>query len=136
MIRWKSVGFGAAAFLAAHLIETAAWSSWFAGNSFAPWFLNSSRAGAFTILLLSLMAALTATREVEEAIVRGINVGLGAAAVMVVVLFVVGPGTLFPIALAIGLVVVVTAGVVGALAGAFSRGSARARRRHVPPADS
>ena len=58
--------------------------------------------------------------------------GIGAAAALAVVLFATGPGTLFPIALAIGLTVVVTASVGGALAGALLRGGNRVRRPHAP----
>ena len=136
MIRWKSLGIGAAAFTVAHLVEIAAWSSLFAGNTFAPWFLNSSRAGAFTALSLALVAALTAGHAISEAIVRGINVGVGAAAAMIIVLMAVGPGTLFPIAVAIGLSIVVTASVAGALAGAFLRGATHTSRPHPSSPDS
>jgi hypothetical protein len=133
MMRWKSLGLGAATFLVSHVAEAAMWSSWFAGNGFAPWFLNSARAAAFTAGALCLVAALAAARDTGEALLRGLNVGLGATAALVIVLVMVGPGTLFPIALAIGLAIVVTASVVGALAGAFLRGVANARRPHAPP---
>jgi hypothetical protein len=133
MMRWKCLGLGAAAFLVSHLVEVEMWSSWFGGNGLTPWFLNSARAGAFTAVSLALVAGFAAARDAGEATVRGVNVGLGAAAAMVVVLFVVGPGTLFPIALAIGLAVVESASVGGALAGASLKGAASARR---PSADS
>jgi len=135
-MRWKSLGLGVAAFTLAHLVEMAAWSSLFGGNAFAPWFLNSSRAGAFTALTLAVVAALTATRENSETLVRGLNVGLGAAAAMILVLMAIGPGTLFPIALAVGLAIVVTASVAGALAGAFLKGAATRTRRSHPSSDS
>jgi len=133
MTRWRSLMLGAATFLVAHLIERAEWSSLFAGDTATPWFMNSFRAGAFTALLLSLSAGFTATRDVGETLVRGLNVGLGATAVMVVVLVVIGPGTLFPIAIAIGMAIVVTASVSGALAGAIVRGARHARPPHAPP---
>jgi len=60
------------------------------------------------------------------------NVAVGAAARVAVVLFATGPGTLFPIALAIGLTVVVTASVGGALAGGLLRGGNCVQRPHVP----
>src|SRR5262245_55743139 len=133
MTRWRSLIFGATTFLVAHLIEHSAWTSLFAGNAATPWFMNSLRAGAFTALSLCLVAGLTAAPDVGDAIVRGLNVGLGASAVMIVVLVAIGPGTLFPIAIAIGLAIVVTASVIGALAGAFARGAMHARRPHPPP---
>src|SRR5262245_15777875 len=135
-MRWKSLGLGVATFTLAHLVEAAAWSSLFAGDAFAPWFLNSPRAGAFTALALAVVAALSATRESGETLVRGLYVGLGAALAMTIVLVgVVGPGTLFPIALAIGMAIVVTASVAGALAGAFLKSAMHARRPN-PSSDS
>lgn len=133
MIRWKSLVSGAAAFLVAHVAEVAAWSWLFGENAVTPWFMNSARAGAFTILLLGVVAGLTAARDLGESLVRGLNIGLGATAALVVVLLATGPGTLFPIAIAIGLAVVVTASVIGALAGTFVRGATQAERPHVPP---
>jgi hypothetical protein len=133
MMRWKCLGLGAAAFLVSHFVEAAMWSSWFGGNAVTPWFLNSPRAGAFTVVSLALVAGFASARDAGEAVVRGVNVGLGATAALLVVLFVVGPGTLFPIALAIGLAVVESASVVGALAGAALKGATSARR---PSADS
>jgi len=133
MTRWRSLMFGAATFLVAHLIERSTWSSLFAGSAATPWFMNAFRAGAFTALLLWLVAGLTAARDVGDALVRGLNVGLGAAAAMIVVLAVIGPGTLFPIVIAVGTAIVVTASVSGALAGAIVRGARRARPPHAPP---
>src|SRR5262249_28734431 len=120
-------------FFVAHLIEAAAWSSLFAGDTVTPWFMNTPRAGAFTALLLGIVAGVAAPKDVGEAIVRGLNVGLGATAAAVIVLAGVGPGTLFPIAIVTGMAIVVTASVVGALAGALARGATRTGRPHAPP---
>ncbi|HMF93687.1 MAG TPA: hypothetical protein VKE96_05310 [Vicinamibacterales bacterium] len=133
MTRWRSLMLGAATFLVAHLVETAAWSSLFAGNAVTPWFMNSPRAGAFTALLLCIVAGFTATRDIAEAVVRALNVGLGATAALVIVLAAIGPGTLFPIAIAIGMAIVATASVIGALAGALVRSAMHSGRPHAPP---
>jgi hypothetical protein len=49
--------------------------------------------------------------------VRGGNVAAGAIVAMIIVIIAVGPGTLFPIALAIGAVIAVISAVSGALIG-------------------
>ena len=116
MIRWTSVLVGGAAFLAAHLVQTLAWRTWFHGT-FEPWFLNSGRAVAFTAALLVVAGAVVSAPDRRESIIRGANVAAGSLVTMIVVLLVVGPGTLFPIAIAIGAVIAVASAGAGALAG-------------------
>jgi hypothetical protein len=122
MIRWKSVLLGAIAFLAAHLIESAAWTTWFHGE-YAPWFLNSGRAVAFTaglLLIIGLAAGINTVAWRDSMITAG-NVLAGAVAAMIVVLFAVGPGTLFPIAIVIGAAVLGVSSAAGVFAGAALR---------------
>jgi len=118
MIKPKLLFLGAATFLAAHAVEAAAWSAWFYGV-YAPWFLNSGRAVAFTAA--SLMAAAAIVAIVSDSrlpwLVAGLNLAVGAVGAMIVVLFTVGPGTLFPIAIATGAAVVGVSSLAGALAG-------------------
>jgi hypothetical protein len=116
MIRWTSVLVGGAAFLAAHVVQTLAWNSWFHGT-FEPWFLNSGRAVAFTAALLVVASAVVSTSDRRESIIRGANVAAGALLAMIAVLFVVGPGNLFPIVIAIGGLIAVASTGAGALAG-------------------
>jgi hypothetical protein len=125
MMRWTSVLVGGAAFLAAHLVQTLAWRTWFHGT-FEPWFLNSGRAVAFTAALLLLGGAVVSASDWRESIIRGANVGAGALVVMMLVLAVVGPGTLFPIVVAMAAAIAVASGGAGALAGWSLR---RARTR-------
>ena len=120
MIRCKSALLGAGTFVVAHLIEAAWWTTWFRGV-YAPWFLNSGRAVAFTAGCQLLASAIVSTRDPRETLIRGAHVAAGAAAAMVVVLAVVGPGTLFPIALTIGAIVMAAATVAGGLAGSGLR---------------
>jgi hypothetical protein len=116
MMRWTSLMLGAATFLATYAVERAAWS-WF-GPANPPWFLNSGRAAAFTagcVLVAGLLAGAFA-RDRDDGLVHGGNVAAGAALAMVLVLFLgPGPGTIFPIALAFGAVVVAASSFVGVL---------------------
>ena len=127
MIRWKDVALGAVVFAAAHLVLMAGWREWFQpGGDYPPWFLNSGRAVAFTGALLfisGLLVGLGNRQASREAMVAGGNLAAGAIGAMCVVLALTGPGTLFPIALAIGAGVAVISSAAGALAG-----SAIARR--------
>jgi hypothetical protein len=116
MIRWTSVLVGGAAFLAAHVVQTLAWNTWFHGT-FDPWFLNSGRAVAFTAAVLVAAGAVVSASDRRESIVRGANVAAGALLAMIAVLFVVGPGNLFPIVIAIGGLIAVVSTGAGALAG-------------------
>ena len=117
MIRWKSALLGAGLFVVAHFVEAAWWTTWFRGV-YAPWFLNSGRAVAFTAGCQFVASAIVSARDPRETLVRGAYVAAGAAVAMVVVLAVIGPGNLFPIALAIGAIVLAAASVAGGLAGA------------------
>lgn len=122
MIRSKLLFLGAVTFLAAHAVEVAGWRSWFYGV-YAPWFLNSSRAVAVTAGALMIVGAIVAltTPDRRGWLIAGLNLAAGAMAAMIVVLFSVGPGTLFPIAITIGAMVVAASSVAGALAGAAVR---------------
>jgi hypothetical protein len=122
MIKPKLLFLGMATFLAAHAAEVAGWREWFYGV-YAPWFLNSSRAVALTAGSLMVVAAIAALTipDRRDWLMAGTNLAAGATVTMVIVLFAVGPGTLFPIAIAIGTVVVAVSSVAGALAGAAVR---------------
>jgi len=122
MIRWKSALLGAMAFLAAHIVESAAWTTWFHGE-YAPWFLNSGRAVAFTagsLLIIGLVAGINTPAWRDSMITAG-NLLAGAVAAMIVVLFAVGPGTLFPIAIVIGAAVLGVSSAAGVFAGSALR---------------
>jgi hypothetical protein len=120
MIRWKSALLGAGSFVIAHLVEAAWWVTWFRGV-YAPWFLNSGRAVAFTAGCQFLASAIVSDADLREALVRGTSIAAGAVTAMVVVLAIVGPGNLFPIAIAIGAMVLAAVSLAGALAGSAFR---------------
>jgi len=72
-------------------------------------------------LLILAAAVIVSAADQREALVRSISLAAGAVAAMVVVLVSVGPGTLFPIALGIGAIVLAAASVAGGLAGSALR---------------
>jgi hypothetical protein len=95
------------------------------------WWLNSGRGVAITAFMLAVLAALVAARTLRwpfqaretaavAALWAGANVG------MAVMLFRVGPGTIFPIVLGVGAGVSALAVGAGSLAGALL---AKASRR-------
>jgi hypothetical protein len=107
---------GGGAFLVAHLVQTLAWQTVFQGT-FQPWFLNSGRAVAFTAALLMVAGVAVSALDWRESIVRGANVAAGALVATIVVLSVIGPGTLFPIAIAMAAAIAAASAGAGALAG-------------------
>jgi hypothetical protein len=119
-MRWKTVGLGALAFLVAHIVVRAAWPWLDAERGHSPWFLNAGGGVAATVGVLFVAAALrsgVAAMNRRAAVQQGVDFAVGAVAEMVMVLFVIGPGTLFPIAIAIGAVTIAAAAVAGAWAG-------------------
>jgi hypothetical protein len=125
MIRWNSAVLGAVVFVTAHLVLMAGWREWFQpAGDFPPWFLNSGRGVAFTagsLFLASVVAGLRTRGMPRDAMVAGGTVAAGAIVAMCVVLALTGPGTLFPIALAIGAGVAIISSAAGALAGSAIR---------------
>jgi len=119
LTRWKEVVLGGAAFLAAHAVQVWAWRAWFApAGDFAAWFLNSGRAAAFTAACLFVVSAISSafgSADRRDSLVRGAYFSGGAVAVMTVVLFITGPGTIWPIVLVAGAAIVITSGVSGSL---------------------
>jgi hypothetical protein len=117
MVKWTSVVFGAATFVATHIVVISKWATWFDGQR-EPWFLNSGRAVGFTALCL-LVAGLVASacwaRNRDEAVTHGANVAAGAVLAMIVVLIIVGPGTIFPIVIVFGGTIALFSSAAGSL---------------------
>jgi hypothetical protein len=127
---------GAAAFVAIHLVIVAMWQTWFGGSAaYAPWFLNASSTVAFTTAVFAsinlLAAVLSADGRIEARFVAAALIAAGAALPMIVILFMTrgGPGTLFPIAITIGLALIFLGGVAGGWLGWVIR---FARPRSLP----
>ena len=100
VIRNRLIGFalGALAFLAAHGVEIAMWSTAFGGEH-EPWFLNSGTAVAFTLACVFVAGAAGGALGLP-----GLAVAAGSFVALTTVLFVKegGPGTIFPIVMTVG----------------------------------
>ncbi len=115
---WREGAAGAAAFAAAHLVERWRWTEWFGGaGEHAPWFLNSGRAVAFTAAALFIVGAIGARSLGGAGRAGGIAMAAGAVTSMIVVLTIVGPGTLFPIVIGVGAAIVTVSTMVGWMLG-------------------
>lgn len=123
---------GGVAFLLSHALVVFGWASFDPGGRYRPWFLNAGRAVLFTAICLLAAAAVEAAIAAStrrDAVVRGANVAAGAVVAMIIVIVAVGPGTLFPIALAIGAAIAAISAVSGALIGWSVRRKPRAGAR-------
>jgi hypothetical protein len=113
---------GAAAFTAAHVVEVIAWRDVFAPvGDYPPWFLNAGRAVAFTAACLFCVsiAHTWVARSVRHSwMVAAASLTVGAIVAMTVILALSGPGTIFPLALAIGALIAAAACGSGVLIGA------------------
>jgi len=113
---------GAATFVAAHVVEAIAWRQVFAPvGDYPPWFLNAGRAVAFTAacLFCASIAYTWVARAIHQSwIVASGNLTAGAAVAMTAVLVLSGPGTIFPLALAIGALIAAAACGCGGFIGA------------------
>jgi hypothetical protein len=117
LLRWPSLVLGAATFAAAHTVEVVLWTSWFSPQ-WSPFFLNSGRAVAFTVVCVVIAGVIAAlwAKDRREVLIHAANVTAGAAAAMIVTLFWTGPGTLFPIAIVFGIAILAAGTYLGALA--------------------
>ena len=86
------------------------------------WFLDSGTAAVSMLGALFAVAALVgATVRSGHPLTRGLGVAAGACAAMTLVLFRVGPGTIFPIVLAFGGALITVTSVAGAVVGGLVR---------------
>lgn len=126
-----SLLFGAAVFVGAHVALLATWRRWVdPGGAYPVWFLNSGRAVAVTtgwLLIAALLGALAAPPARDAVGRRMLSVAIGAVAAMAAILFATGPGTIFPIVLAVGAVLVAAPVAAGTYIAALAR-SRPARR--------
>ncbi len=116
-VRWTLALTGAAIFLAAHAIEVAAQIG---GRD--PWFISAWPSTVMTAALMFATAVVAGTRTrgpAAAAFAAGALLSAGALVPLVITLFAHprGPGTLFPIAIALGGVLLACVSVVGALGG-------------------
>jgi hypothetical protein len=104
MLKWQSLGLGAATFLATHAVVVSKWNVWFGGGYGGPqkpWFLNDGNGPieltAAALFIAAMAAAALWARSRGESVRHGLNVAVGATIAATAVLFSIGPGTLFPI---------------------------------------
>jgi hypothetical protein len=114
---WRLLLAGAATFLAAHATEVAAQIG---GPD--PWFISAAPSALLTsaaIFSVGLVAGAWTAGPMLEALLGGILLALGAAIPLVVTLFTHprGPGSLFPIAIALGIALLGGSSFGGAIAG-------------------
>jgi len=111
----RAVGFvaGLVTVVAAHGVEALKWAAWF-GSAYEPWFLNSGRAVAFTMACLFLTSLISGWLRLS-----GFMFAAGAATAMTAVLFLKegGPGTIFPIVIVAGSVLIVAISMLGVWVG-------------------
>ncbi|MEI6245121.1 MAG: hypothetical protein WCQ64_08740 [Acidobacteriota bacterium] len=118
MARWRALLSGAAAFLLAHIIERARWTTWFTdAQSLVPWFTNSGRAVGFTVACVFVAALLSGRRERDrdEWMWHAAYVSGGSVAALVVALIASDAGTIAPLVVIVGGALV----TAGAYAGSF-----------------
>jgi len=114
-VAFIAVGFGT--FLLLHVFFALTWNSLFKwGSVDRPWFLNSGAATRLTLTVLfvvSLIAGLCVRVPQRTRLLAGLGMCGGATAAMVIWLFVIGPGTIWPIVTVIGSLLVTPAVALG-----------------------
>lgn len=116
---------GLLTFLAAHEVEVREWSAWF-GGAHPPWFLNSGAAIVFTLGCVCVASAIVALCSGARR-VWGISFAVGATVGMTVVMFLKQgePGSIFPIVIVVGGVLLFLSSALGAFVGAEIRRAVR-----------
>ena len=122
MLKWRSLGLGAATFLATHAVVVAKWNLWFGGGYGGPqkpWFLNDGNGPvaltAAALCIAAMAAAALWARSRGESIRHGLNVAIGATIAATAVLFSVGPGTIFPIVIVFSGAIALFSSAIGSL---------------------
>jgi len=128
MTRGIRFAIGFLTFLAAHAVEVRQWSAWF-GGAHPPWFLNSGRAIVFTLGCVCAASCMMALFSASAQRVRGITFAVGSFVAMTAVMFLQkgGPGTIFPIVMVVGGLLILVSSTFGAFIGAEIRLAVRGR---------
>jgi hypothetical protein len=124
-------GVGAAAFAAPQYVLFALSSNQAATiEQGSGWFLNSGVGVAVVLGVLAAAAAVTAMATSRFDVLRGAGAFAGGAiAAMAVTLFIVGPGTIFPIVIVVGSLCIGIAALAGGCAGMALRSVLEPRAR-------
>jgi hypothetical protein len=109
----RSLGFviGLLTFTGAHAIEVAKWVPWF-GAVHAPWFLNSGRAIVFTLGCVFAASLVAGVLQLS-----GVTIAAGAATAMTLILLLRDNGTIVPIVLGAGGLMIAAVSLLGAWLG-------------------
>lgn len=93
------------------------WLQWFADQSMVAWFTNSGRAVLVTVGFMFVAGLLSGlrTRDRRERMLGAANVAGGGILALVVALMLSGAGTIFPLVIIIGAMLI----IAGTYAGAF-----------------
>jgi hypothetical protein len=113
---WLFAAAGAFTFVIAQMYLFATAPDGFADSANCGWFLNASR-GVWTIAYAVAAGAAAMSFLAHERLWLHAFYVAGVVAGMTVVLLAVGPGTIFPIVIAIGTVIVLMAVICGSFAG-------------------
>ncbi len=121
MLKWRSLGLGAATFITTHAVVVAKWNVWFGGGYGGPqkpWFLNDGNGPigltAAALCIAAIAAAALWARSRGESVKHGLNLAVGATIAATAVLFSIGPGTLFPIVIVSCALLAATSTIAGA----------------------
>ena len=110
-----AVGFGT--FVLLQVFFALTWNSLFKwGGVDRPWFLNSGATIVLTLTVLfvvSLIAGLCVRVPQRTRLLAGLGMCGGANATMVVWLFVIGPGNIWPIVIVMGSLIITPAVILG-----------------------
>jgi len=123
-MNWRYPLVGAVTFVALHRVLVVTWQTWFhGGGGHSPWFMNTVDsvllAMAVFFVVNVLVCLLMPQPRVEETSLAACQVVAGAIVPMVVTLATLpeGPGNMAPVAIFIGIIIVVVPSVAGALVG-------------------
>ncbi len=113
---FSAVGFGT--FVLLHVFFALTWNSLFTtrGGAPTPWFLNSGATIVLTLTVLfvvSLIGGLCVRVPQRTRLLAGLGMCGGTNAAMVVVLFVVGPGNIWPMVIVMGSLLITPAVILG-----------------------
>ena len=118
-LRWAALG--ALVFAACHGVEVVYWRDWFApAGDFPPWFLNANRAVLFTAAAsfsLGVLSGIVRHASFDDALRRVAYACVGELAAFGGGLIATGVGTIFPIVLAVGALVLVSCALFGSAFG-------------------
>ena len=118
--RWALVergAIGAVTFLSIHLFLVLTWERWFLFmKDHTAWWMETTRSMAVTLIVVFLVAFASFLRRSRSPWPEGLAMLAGIGLSMTIILFLIGPGNLWPIVLVFGLALTGEALFLGAAA--------------------